>query len=58
MALLSSTDGDDDLDRTTSAAICNAMGERLRRDMGTEDDALPSRLQMLLDEFQRLDDQT
>ena len=54
MASLYTNDGDDDLDRTTSAAIRNAIGERLRRDMGT-DEALPSRLQMLLNELQQQD---
>lgn len=48
------TDGDDEMDRSTSAAICNAIGERLRRDMGT-DDSLPSHLQMLLSQFKDRD---
>jgi len=47
-------DGDDEMDRSTSAAICNAIGERLRRDMGT-DEALPSHLQMLLSQLQQRD---
>lgn len=55
MTLLSSNLGDEELDHTTSAAICNAIGERLRRDLGPDDGALPSRLQMLLDEMQRQD---
>ena len=49
------TDGDDEMDRSTTAAICNAIGERLRRDLGT-DDALPSHLQMLLSQFQQSDE--
>jgi hypothetical protein len=49
-------DGEDQVDRATSVAICNAIGERLRRDMGLDDDVLPSRLQMLLYEMQRQDD--
>lgn len=49
-----SNDGDDEMDRSTTAAICNAIGERLRRDMGT-DEPLPSRLQMLLSELQQRD---
>jgi hypothetical protein len=53
----STNDGDEHLDRTTSAAICNAIGERLRRDLGPENDALPSGLQALLDEMQRQDDE-
>jgi hypothetical protein len=48
-------DGDDEMDRSTTAAICNAIGERLRRDMGT-DDSLPSHLQMLLSQLQQRDD--
>jgi hypothetical protein len=48
-------DGEERLDRTTSAAICNAIGERLRRDMGPDADALPSNLQALLDQMQRQD---
>jgi hypothetical protein len=49
-------DGDEQLDRTTSAAICNAIGERLRRDIGPDDDALPSNLQMLLDQMRQQDE--
>lgn len=55
MALPLTNDGDDEIDRSTTAAICNAIGERLRRDMGT-DEALPSHLQMLLSQFQQRDD--
>jgi len=47
--------GDDEIDHTTAAAICNAIGERLRRDMGPEDH-LPSRLQFLLHQLQQSDD--
>jgi hypothetical protein len=47
-------DGDDEIDRSTTAAICNAIGERLRRDMGPEED-MPSRLQSLLTQLQQLD---
>lgn len=54
MASLNTNDGNDDLDRNTTAAIRNAIGERLRRDMGT-DEPLPSRLQMLLNELQQQD---
>lgn len=50
-----SNDGDDEMDRNTAAAIRNAIGERLRRDMGT-DEPLPSRLQMLLSELRQRDD--
>jgi hypothetical protein len=48
-------DGEEQLDRTTSAAICNAIGERLRRDLGPDANALPSHLQTLLDQMQRQD---
>ncbi|WP_398482661.1 hypothetical protein [Tardiphaga sp.] len=48
------TNREDEMDRNTSAAIRNAIGERLRRDMGT-DDSLPSHLQMLLSELQQRD---
>jgi hypothetical protein len=51
-----SNDGDDEMDRTTAAAICNAIAERLRRDMGT-DEPMPSRLQMLLSELRQRDDE-
>lgn len=48
-------DGDEHLDHTTSVAICNAIGERLRRDMGQDVEGIPSNLQMLLDEMRRQD---
>jgi hypothetical protein len=48
-------DGEEQLDRITSAAICNAIGERLRRDLGPDANALPSHLQTLLDQMQRQD---
>ena len=51
-------DGEDHIDRATSAAICNAIGERLRRDIGPDDDALPSHLQMLIDQMRQQDDST
>jgi hypothetical protein len=50
-------EGEEQLDRTTSAAICSAIGERLRRDMGPDDNSLPSHLQTLLDQMQQQDDQ-
>ncbi|MDB5505045.1 MAG: hypothetical protein JWR89_4947 [Tardiphaga sp.] len=49
------TGSDQHFDRTTSASICNAIGERLRQNMQPESSALPSRLQALLDEMQRQD---
>ncbi|SEH97508.1 MULTISPECIES: hypothetical protein [unclassified Tardiphaga] len=50
-------DGEEHIDRTTSAAICNAIGERLRRDVGP-DNALPSHLQMLIDQMRQQDENT
>ncbi len=50
------SDGEEHIDRTTSAAIRNAIGERLRRDIGPDDNALPSHLQMLVDQMQRQDE--
>jgi hypothetical protein len=49
------THGDDEMERSTSAAIRSAIGERLRRDMGT-DDALPSHLEMLMSQLRQRDD--
>jgi hypothetical protein len=49
-------DGEEHIDRTTSVAICNAIGERLRRDVGSDDDALPSHLQMLIDQMRQQDE--
>lgn len=51
-------DGEDHIDRTTSAAICNAIGERLRRDIGPDDNALPSHLQVLIDQMRQQDENT
>lgn len=44
------------LDRMTSASICTAIGDRLRRNLASEDAALPSHLQVLLDEMRRQDE--
>ncbi|WNV10366.1 hypothetical protein [Tardiphaga sp. 709] len=49
--------GEEHIDRTTSVAICNAIGERLRRDVGP-DDALPSHLQTLIDRMRQQDENT
>jgi hypothetical protein len=46
------------LDHTTTASICSAVGERLRRHLVPEISALPSRLQQLLDEMKRRDRET
>lgn len=50
------SNGEEHIDRATSAAICNAIGERLRRDIRPEDDTLPSHLQRLVDQMQRQDE--
>ncbi|MEZ0219970.1 hypothetical protein AB7714_06755 [Tardiphaga sp. 1201_B9_N1_1] len=49
-------DGEEHIDRTTSVAICNAIGERLRRDIGSDDDTLPSHLQTLIDRMRQQDE--
>ncbi|MDR6660655.1 hypothetical protein J2W51_003225 [Tardiphaga robiniae] len=49
-------DGEEHIDRTTSVAICNAIGERLRRDIGADDDTLPSHLQTLIDRMRQQDE--
>lgn len=49
-------DSEQPLDRTTSASICTAIGDRLRRNLTVEDAALPSHLQGLLDEMRRQDE--
>lgn len=46
-------DGEDQIDRKTSAAICNAIGERLRRDTPPVDNTLPNQLQALMSEMER-----
>ena len=48
--------GEEHIDRTTSVAICNAIGERLRRDIGSDDDTLPSHLQTLIDRMRQQDE--
>lgn len=44
------------IDRRTSASICTAIGERLRRNMAGEKTEIPSHLQSLLDEMRRQDE--
>ncbi|CAN5287383.1 hypothetical protein BH11PSE4_BH11PSE4_17160 [soil metagenome] len=43
------------INHATSASICNAIGERLRRNLEPESSVLPTRLQQLLDQMQRQD---
>ena len=49
-------DSEQPIDRATSASICTAIGDRLRRNLAPEVAALPTRLQALLDEMQRQDE--
>ncbi|MDB5616419.1 hypothetical protein [Tardiphaga sp.] len=48
-------DDEPSIDRVTSASICTAIGQRLRRNLTLEATELPSHLQALLDEMQRQD---
>jgi hypothetical protein len=50
------TDDEQAIDRMTSASICTAIGERLRRNLASEKTEMPSHLQALLDEMQRQDE--
>jgi hypothetical protein len=50
------TDDEHSIDRSTSASICTAIGERLRRSLASETQDMPSHLQALLDEMQRQDE--
>lgn len=44
------------LDRSTSVAVCNGIGERLRDVMRPGAGHLPPRLQQLMDQLQQIDD--
>jgi hypothetical protein len=46
------------VDRTTSATICKAIGERLRQHLVPEPSGLPPRLQHLMDELRSQDGQS
>jgi hypothetical protein len=51
--------GNDDsegIDRETSRSICDAVGERLQRDLRPETSGLSSHLQHLMDELRRRDE--
>jgi hypothetical protein len=48
-------DPSETIDRTTSRSICNAVGERLRRDLRPEALQRSSRLEYLIDELRRRD---
>ncbi len=44
------------MDHSTSLAVCNGIGERLRDLMRPGAGHLPPRLQQLMDQLQRIDD--
>jgi hypothetical protein len=50
------TDSEQTIDRSTSVSICTAIGERLRRNLASENAEMPSRLQLLLEQMQRQDE--
>ena len=47
------SDNGETIDGKTSRSICNAVGERLRQNMLSEQSNLPSHLQQLIDELHR-----
>ncbi|RTL52787.1 MAG: hypothetical protein EKK40_06440 [Bradyrhizobiaceae bacterium] len=51
-----SLDNDIQMDRSTSLAVCDGIGERLRDLMRPGAGHLPPRLQQLMDQLQQLDD--
>ncbi len=51
----SRTDSSEQIDRTTSRSICNAVGERLQQNLGPLKSELPSHLEHLMDELRRRD---
>jgi hypothetical protein len=52
------TDVIEQIDRQTSRSICDAVGERLQRDLRPIESALPPHLQHLMDELRSRDWQT
>lgn len=50
------SDDEQAIDRATSASICTAIGERLRRSLASDTSEMPSHLQSLLDEMRRQDE--
>jgi hypothetical protein len=46
------------IDRSTSRSICDAVGERLQQDLRPETSPLPPHLQRLLEELHRRDDES
>jgi hypothetical protein len=49
-------DDNEGIDRNTSRSICDAVGERLQRDLRPETSGLSSHLQHLMDELRRRDE--
>jgi hypothetical protein len=49
------TDNSEQIDRKTSRSICDAVGERLRKDLPPESLHLSSNLQHLMDELRKRD---
>ncbi|MEI9923363.1 MAG: hypothetical protein WDN50_07385 [Bradyrhizobium sp.] len=49
-------DDSEGIDRETSRSICDAVGERLQRDLRPETSGLSSHLQHLMDELRRRDE--
>jgi hypothetical protein len=49
------TDNREQIDRKTSRSICEAVGERLQRDLRLESQRPSSHLQHLMDELRRRD---
>ncbi|MGZ5867715.1 MAG: hypothetical protein ACXWKC_20305 [Xanthobacteraceae bacterium] len=51
------TDDSEQIDRKTSRSICDAVGERLQQSLRPETSPLSSRLQHLMDELRRRDEE-
>jgi hypothetical protein len=49
------TDSSEQIDRKTSRSICDAVGERLQKDLRPESLGLSSHLQHLMDELRKRD---
>ncbi len=50
-------DGSEQIDRKTSRSICDAVGERLQRDLRPDPSPLSSHLQRLMDELRKQDNE-
>ena len=50
------TDDSEPIDRKTSRSICDAVGERLQRDLRPETSRLSSRLEHLMAELRKRDE--